>query len=108
MEELTLVLKDNKGNIVKTVKATTLEIRFGTIDKLMELLDIDENTTSFELLKKVSTAWKELVEILNGVFPDMGKEDWNLVKINDLIPLLLQIIKYTFSEIMGVPSNSKN
>ena len=107
-EKLTLTIKDKKGEVIKTVEAQTFDIYFGTIDNLMGLLDLDEETSSFELLKKVSTAWKELINILSDIFPDMEKEDWQYVKVNDLIPILLQIVGYTFSEMMGIPSNSKN
>ena len=108
MEKLSLTIKDKKGNIIKTVEACSFEVSFGTIDKLMSLIDIDEKTTSFELLKKVSTTWKEITGILDEIFPGMTKEDWCMVKVNDLVPLILQVVKYTFSEIMGIPSEKKN
>mgnify|MGYP006952324057 CR=1 FL=1 len=105
---LTLPVKDRSGKVIKEVQADTFDIRFGTIDKLMELLDIDEDTSSFELLKKVSTAWREVTDILSDIFPDMEKDDWRYVRLNDLVPVILQVVKYTFSEIMEIPSDSKN
>lgn len=105
---LTLPVKDRDGKVIKEVQADTFDIRFGTIDKLMELLDIDEYTSSFELLKKVSTAWREVTDILSDIFPDMEKDDWRYVRLNDLVPVILQVVKYTFSEIMEIPSDSKN
>ena len=108
MEELRLVIKDRNSEIIKSVRARSFDIRFGTIDNLMGLLNIDENTTSFELLKKISTTWNEVTTLLDDIFPDMTKEDWKLVRINDLIPVVLQVIKYTFTEIMTIPSDAKN
>ena len=107
-QNLVLTLKNRDGEVVKEVKAQTFDLRFSTIDNLMLLLDISEETTSFELLKKVSKAWKEITLILDDIFPEMEKEDWTLVKLNDLVPIVLQIVKYTFSEIMSIPTDSKN
>lgn len=108
MGNLMLEVKDKSGNVIKTVEAQTFDIYFGTINSLMELLDIDEDTTSFELLKKISTAWGEVTSLLGEIFPGMTKEDWKFVRINDLVPIVLQVVKYTFLEIMTIPSDSKN
>lgn len=108
MEKLVLTIKDTKGKVVKEIEAHTFELSFGTINNLMELLDINEESSAFEVLRKVSTAWKEVTGILNEVFPGVEKDEWKLVKINDLMPLVLQIVKFTFSEIMRIPVSSKN
>lgn len=108
IQEIKLPVKNKKGEVIKEVTAMAPAIYFGTIDKLMELLDITEDTGSMEILKKVSTAWKEIVEILSDAFPEMNEEDWEYVRLNDLVPVILQVIRYTFSEIMTIPSDSKN
>jgi hypothetical protein len=107
-EKLTLQVKDKKGEVIKVVEANTFDIYFGTIDSLMQLLDINEDTSSFDLLKKISTAWGEVTSLLGEIFPDMTDEDWKFVRINDLVPIVLQVVKYTFLEIMTIPSDSKN
>lgn len=107
-EKLELQVKDKKGNVIKTVEANTFDVYFGTIDNLMQLLDIDEQTSSFELLKKITKAWDEVTELLGDIFPGMSEQDWKYVRMNDLVPIVLQIVKYTFLEIMTIPSDSKN
>lgn len=108
IREIKLPVKNKKGEIVKEVTAMTPAIYFGTISNLMELLDINDTTSSMELLKKVSTAWKEIVEILSDIFPEVTEDEWKCVRLNDLVPIVLQVIRYTFSEIMTIPSDSKN
>ena len=108
MEKLELQIKNKKGEIIKTVEANTFDVYFGTINNLMELLDINENTSSFEVLKKISTAWHEITSLLGEIFPDMAEKDWELVRVNDLVPIVLQVVRYTFLEIMTIPSDSKN
>lgn len=107
-EKLTLQVKDKKGEVIKVVEANTFDIYFSTIDNLMQLLDINEDISSFALLKKISTAWGEVTSLLGEIFPDMTDEDWKFVRINDLVPIVLQVVKYTFLEIMTIPSDSKN
>ena len=106
--EIKLPVRNKKGEVVKNAEAMTPAIYFGTISNLMELLDIDDTTSSMELLKKVSTAWKEIVEILSDVFPEVTDDEWKYIRLNDLVPVVLQVIRYTFSEIMTIPSDSKN
>lgn len=106
--EIKLPVRNKKGEVVKKAEAMTPAIYFGTISNLMELLDIDDTTSSMELLKKVSTAWKEIVEILSDVFPEVTDDEWKYIRLNDLVPVVLQVIRYTFSEIMTIPSDSKN
>ena len=107
MEKLTLNIKDGQGN-VKTFEAGTFTISFGTIDKLMGLMDLDEQTSSFEVLKKITSAWKEIVKIMGEIFPDMTPEDWDCVKLNDLVPVVLKVVQFTFAEMMHIPSDPKN
>lgn len=107
-EELVLTVRDKEGEIIKEVTAHTFSIYWGTINDLMELVSIDENTSSFEVLKKLSGAWGQVTEIMGEIFPGMTPEDWKYVRINDLVPVVMQVIKYTFAEIMGIPSDKKN
>ena len=103
-KEIKLTVKNKKGEVVKEVTAHAFSIYYGTIDKLMSLLDLDDATTSFEILKKVTTAWGEVTEILGEMFPDMEPSDWDYVKINDLVPVVLQVVRYTLTELMEIPS----
>lgn len=103
-KEIKLTVKNKKGEVVKEVTAHTFSIYYGTIDKLMSLLDLDDATTSFEILKKVTTAWGEVTEILGEMFPDMEPSDWDYIKINDLVPVVLQVVRYTLTELMEIPS----
>lgn len=107
MQELRLPVKNKRGEVVKEVIAYTPQIYLGTIMNLMELLEIGDDISGLELLKKVSNAWKEVKEILSDIFPEMEEEDWEYIRLNDLIPIILQVVRYTFAEIMTIPSDSK-
>lgn len=109
MNELKLNIYDENDKVVKTVKAEVVELRFGTIRKLMELLNVDDINDTAQLLKTVYGAWNSLIKILGVVFPDLTDEDWENVKLSELIPVLVIVIKASCAEMLTIPTekNSK-
>lgn len=103
--ELTLNVYDKSGEIVKTCKAEMIDLEFGTIRSLMEILNVENIEDTGALLTSVYGAWSELTDILNQCFPDMQHDDWDHVKLKELIPLVINILKYSFSEILNIPKN---
>lgn len=103
-----LKVYDKKGNVKKTVKAEMIDLEFGTIRSLMELLKIEDVKDTSGLLRSVYSAWDEITDILDQAFPTMKKSDWDHVKLKELIPMLLDILRYSFSEILTIPNEEKN
>lgn len=95
---------DVEGNVIKTVEAENLDIEFGHIRSIMRLLDVDNINDTWALLKTVYSAWDKLTEVLSQVFPDMEDEDWEHVKIKELVPELLEIVRDSFAEILTIPT----
>lgn len=106
--ELKINVYDDEDNIVKTATAELVEIRFGAIRKLMKLLNVENIEDTSELLKTVYGAWEQLTKLLNGCFTDMTDEDWDNVKISELMPVILAILKYSFTQMLTIPTDSKN
>jgi hypothetical protein len=107
-DKLILNVYDDNDNIVKTSEAKLIDLRFGTIRSLMELLKVDDINDTAELLKTVYGAWSQIIGILNRVFPDMTEEDWENIKLSELLPILVVILKSSFVQILSIPSDSKN
>ena len=105
--ELEITVYDDDDNVVKKCKAQTVDIRFGQISAIMELVNIDEMDNSMELLKTVKKAWTQLTRILSKVFPDMEDEDWENVSVKELLPVVVIIIKDSIAEMLAIPK-SKN
>lgn len=108
MEEVILNIYDDENKVVKTVKAELVELKFGSIRSLMKLLNIEDINDTAQLLKTVYGAWEQLTKVLNGCFPDMTDEDWDNVKVSELIPTIMSIFKYSFSQMLTIPQDSKN
>ena len=96
------------GKVIKTAKAEMLDLEFGTIRSIMEILKVEKVENTAQLLQTISGAWEELVRILSICFPTMEYEDWNHVKVKKLLPVLIGILKYSFAEILTIPKDPKN
>lgn len=107
--KMILNVYDDDDNIIKTCQANYVEVRFGTVRKIMELLKVDNLSETGELLKTVYDSWGELTKILSKAFPEMEEKDWDNVKLTELIPILLTILKNSFVKISTIPTekNSK-
>ena len=108
MEKMTINVYGINDKIVKTCEAKVVDLKFGTIRKLMKLLKIDDIENTSELLKVVYSAWDEITVVLDQCFPDMEDDDWDNVKVNELLPVIVNIAKSAFAEMLTLPTSSKN
>lgn len=106
--EIKLNVYDDENNVVKTATAEVTELKFGSIRSLMKLLNIDDINDTAQLLKVVYGAWEQLTKILNSCFPEMTDEDWDNVKVSELVIVLVAILKYSFTQMLSIPADSKN
>ena len=105
--ELQITVYDDNDKAVKVCKAQTVDIKFGQISAIMELIDVDNIDNNAELLKTVHRAWKQLKKILGKIFPDMTEDDWDYISVKELLPVVVSILKASFAEMMTIPQ-SKN
>lgn len=103
--KITLNVYDDEGKVIKTCEAVAATFKFGAIRSLMELLNVENIEDTGALLKTVYSAWNELTKILNKCFPNMEYEDWDNVDLKELIPATMDILKYSFGEILTIPKN---
>lgn len=105
---LTLNIYDENDNITKTAEAKMIDLRFGTIRSLMELLKVDDINDTAQLLRTIYSAWEQITTILSRVFPELEDEDWENVKLSELMPLIMVVLKSSFTQILTIPTDSKN
>lgn len=99
---------DKDNNIIKTSEAVDCELKFGAIRSIMRLLNIDDINDTGELLKTIYSAWEQLTVILSQCFPDMSESDWDYVKLEELVPVFVGILRASFGKILTIPNDSKN
>lgn len=103
---LTLNVYSGK-EIVKTVDSTTYDLEFGTVLKLMRLLKIEDTANELDLLKIIAGAFDEITNVLSNVFPDLTEEDWNHVKMKELVPVIIGIARFSVTETLKIPTGNK-
>ena len=104
---MNLVLKiyDKSGKtVVKSYEASTYDIMFGTVMKLMELLKIEDMNDQMQMLKTIYGAWEEIRTVLAGVFPEATDDDWKHVRVKELLPMILEIAKFSVTEMFTIPT----
>ena len=89
------------------MKSTTYDLELGTVIKLMKLLKIEDTENELELLKIITGAFDEIIDVLSNVFPDMEEDDWNHVKLKEIVPVIINIAKFSVTETLKIPSKSK-
>lgn len=92
----------------KEVSANTIDIPFGIIRKFMSLFDIKELDDSVAILNIVTKSWKDVVYLLDAIFPDMTEDDWDGVNTKELLEVIKNVLKYSFAEMLNIPVDEKN
>ena len=104
MENITLKITDKKGNLIKLYEAKPYELEFGTIRTLMRILKIEDMENQGELLKTLAGAWDEVINVLNEFFPDCTEEEWDKVKVKEVLRVIIEVSKYAISEAFVIPT----
>ena len=109
--QLLLNIYDPETKIIaKQYKAESVDIMFGTIEDLIEIIDIDKlsEDNDTELTKIILMSIKKVKPLLKEVFTGLSDDELKNTKIKELIPLFIDIVKYMFTEIKVLGGDSKN
>lgn len=97
------------GAVTKTYTANEFDLMFGTVEDVIALIDLDafsDGATDSALImaatKVVVKGFDQVKDLLKEVFPGVTDEELRKTKIKEVAPLLVQIIKYSLTEIAGI------
>lgn len=102
-----------KKNIIKTYTAETYDLMFGTVEDLLDVIDIDniQAGDKAELLKAIAKVLANSMNIvkplLKEVFEGLTDDELRKTKLKDIIDVLAEIIAYSISEITKGNNNGK-
>lgn len=109
MEEIKLnVYNEDMATVKKQCVANTIKLPFGVIRKLMKLFNVDKLEDTSQILTVVMSSWDEVVALLERVFPDIEENEWDHVDTGELIQVIFRVLKFSFAEMLTIPTNSKN
>jgi hypothetical protein len=112
--KLNIYGKENgKKTVVKTYKAETYDIMFGTVEDLINTLNLDGlNTQDNVELVKVATnivlnGMDVLKPLLKDIFEGLTDDELRNTKVTEIVTVLMETVKFSMAEI-GKGVNSKN
>ena len=73
----------------------------------MKLFKVDSLENTAQVLQIVVEAWDDVTGILEECFPDITDDEWNFVKVKELLPVVISVLRYTFAEILAIPKDPK-
>lgn len=103
----------NKKEIVKTYTAETYDLMFGTVEDLIDLINLDKLQTGsdVELIKMVSEIVMNgigmIKPLLKDVFNGLTDEELRNTKTSEIASVLVEIVKFTIAQI-SKGGNGKN
>lgn len=102
------VYENDMKTVKKEVKAELVEIPFGIIRKFMSLFNIQSLDDTATILNVVANSWKEVQTLLDRIFPDMSEDDWDGVSTKELLKVVMEVLKFAFTDILNLPVDEKN
>lgn len=104
---LNIYKQDNKQEIEKTYRTDSVDLLFGTVEDLLNVIDLDKINDDKEVAIMIVKGWNQLKPFLKDVFPGLTDEDIKRIKINDIIPVFTNIFT-AIGENIGLLVAGKN
>lgn len=106
MADLKLNIYDGKS-IEKTYVAEEIDIMFGTVEDLLDVIDFDNLNDEKEVVKVVIKTLNNLKPFLKQIFDGLTDDEIKRTKVKELVPLFVDIVKYTMDELKALMSKNQ-
>lgn len=101
MADLKLNIYNGK-TVEKTYIAEEIDIMFGTVEDLLDVIDFDNLNDEKEVVKVVIKTLNNLKPFLKQIFDGLTDEEIKQTKVKELIPLFVKIVKYSIDELKSL------
>ena len=105
MADLRLNIYNGK-TIEKTYVADEIDIMFGTVEDLLDVIDFDNLNDEKEVVKVVIKTLNNLKPFLKQIFDGLTDDEIKRTKVKELIPLFVDIVTYTMEELKALMSKN--
>lgn len=106
--ELKLNIYGKSNEIEKTYTTETYDILYGTLEDVLEIIDVDKIDDALSIGKMVVKLLPQIKPLLKDVFPGLTDDELRRVKVKELVPLMMNIFKFAFDELKGLGGDEKN
>lgn len=104
--KLNIYSKENKNKIEKTYTAESYELMLGTVEDIMDVIDLDKMTDNVAITKMLVKGYRQLMPFLKDVFEGVTDEELKHVRVKELIPLFAEIIKSIIEDLDLIKSGN--
>ena len=101
MADLKLNIYNGKS-IEKTYVAEEIDIMFGTVEDLLDVINFDNLKDENEVVKVVIATLKNLKPFLKQIFDGLTEEEIKRTKVKELVPLFVKIVTYSIEELKSL------
>ena len=90
---LNIYSADDKNAVEKTYTAESYDLMLGTVEDLMQLIDIDAMTDNIAITRIVVKAFNKLKPFIKDIFPGVTDDELKRVKVKELVPTFIDVFK---------------
>ena len=100
-----LNIYNDKEEIVKTYEMSTFKLKFGTVEDLIRVIDLDTLKTGndYEVatiaLNLVVSSLDTVKDLMKKIFIGLTDEELRNVNVDDMVQVLIDIVKHTISSL---------
>lgn len=106
--EMKLNVYGNTGEIAKTYNASEYDLMWGTIEDLVDCIDVDKIDDNVAVGKMILHVLPQLKPLLKQIFPGLTDSEIRHTKVKELVPIFLGVFRYAIKEISSLGDNSGN
>lgn len=103
----------NRKEIVKTYTAETYDLMFGTVEDLINVIDVenvnlDNDVSLIKMASKAVTGGMDIIKpLLKDIFNGLTDDELRQTRVNEIAVAIIQVIKFAITE-MGKGVKGKN
>ena len=99
----TLTLKiysaEDKSAVEKTYTAESYDLMFGTVEDIIQLIDIDKMTDNAAITRLVVSSFAKLKPFVKDIFPGVTDDELKRVKVKELIPTFVDVFRSVLDDL---------
>lgn len=90
---LNIYSAEDKTKVEKTYTAESYDLMLGTVEDLMQIIDVDKMTDNIAITRMVVSGYGKLMPFIKDIFEGVTDDELKRVKVKELIPLFVNVFK---------------
>ena len=96
---LNIYKAENHNEVEKAYTAESYDLMLGTVEDLIQLIDVDKMTDNLAVASMVVKGYSKLKPFIKDIFQGVTDDELNRVKVKELIPTFIQVFKQIVDDI---------